>query len=203
MSCPISAHRRYAHYTELAGELVKLAADPVLQALDVPGRRDHPERLLKSPTMPAIHRYTGVLYDALDVESLSRAATAGRRRGWPSVRPCSACCGPTTRYPPALRRFQSCPADPGWPRGGAPFSSRCWPMQPPRELVVDLRSGAYVGLGRLKSAVLTSTCWPSTTTGAARCQPLQQSAQGSAEYTRALADPGLPNLGDAAANGRR
>ncbi|SHU60545.1 Uncharacterised protein [Mycobacteroides abscessus subsp. abscessus] len=33
-----------------------------------------------SPTMPALHRYTGVLYDNLDVTSL-RGASAARRAG--------------------------------------------------------------------------------------------------------------------------
>lgn len=38
------------------------------------GELDLNRRLVDSPVMPAIERYTGVLYDALDVASLSRAS---------------------------------------------------------------------------------------------------------------------------------
>ena len=69
--------------TELIGELVDLAADPQAcrTALGISKAQDEEitrnASLRTAPTMPAIHRYTGVLYDALDIGSLSGAA-AGR-----------------------------------------------------------------------------------------------------------------------------
>jgi cytoplasmic iron level regulating protein YaaA (DUF328/UPF0246 family) len=73
--------------TELAEALVKLADDvPASRAaLGLsPKQDDEIERnatLWTSPTRPALERYTGVLYDALDVGSMTRAqrARAGRR----------------------------------------------------------------------------------------------------------------------------
>ncbi|WP_420109428.1 peroxide stress protein YaaA, partial [Mycolicibacter arupensis] len=61
---------------ELVAELVGLAADPEASraALGLSAAQDGEiERnaaLRTAPTAPAIHRYTGVLYEALDVDSL-------------------------------------------------------------------------------------------------------------------------------------
>src|SRR3954447_11919579 len=73
--------------TELLEALVKLSADPpaARTALGLSPRQDDEiarnADLWTAPTRPAIERYTGVLYDALDVRSLSRAqrARADRR----------------------------------------------------------------------------------------------------------------------------
>jgi uncharacterized protein len=73
--------------TELAETLVKLAGDlPAARAaLGLSPKQDDEiarnAALWVSPTLPALHRYTGVLYDALDVASMTRAqrARAGRR----------------------------------------------------------------------------------------------------------------------------
>ena len=47
--------------------------------------------------MPAIDRYTGVLYDALGIETRCAAPLPpGQGRGWPSSRPCSGWCVPMT-----------------------------------------------------------------------------------------------------------
>ncbi|WP_353815494.1 YaaA family protein [Agromyces sp. SYSU T00266] len=55
-------------------------ADAMMRALKLGPRQiaevDRNRRILTSPTMPAIDRYTGVLYDALDAPSLDRAARA-------------------------------------------------------------------------------------------------------------------------------
>ena len=69
----------------LVGELIDLAADPETcrRALGISAAQDaeigRNAALRTSATMPAIHRYTGVLYDALDFGSL-RAAEADRAR---------------------------------------------------------------------------------------------------------------------------
>lgn len=68
--------------TALVGELVALAADPEAsrKALAISASQDSEiqrnAELLAAPTMPAIERYTGVLYNALDVGSLKGAAAA-------------------------------------------------------------------------------------------------------------------------------
>ena len=71
---------------QLLDELVKLAAEPeaARAALGL-SPQQHAEvarnaELWTSPTVPALHRYTGVLYDALDVGSLRGAAAVRARR---------------------------------------------------------------------------------------------------------------------------
>ena len=69
----------------LVDELIDLAAHPdrCRRALGISAGQDaeiaRNAALRTSPTLPALQRYTGVLYDALDVESL-RAAEATRAR---------------------------------------------------------------------------------------------------------------------------
>lgn len=71
-----------AHREALLGAVVELAADAdaTITALKL-GPKQHGEvatnrSLLAAPTMPALDRYTGVLYDALDAPSLSPAERA-------------------------------------------------------------------------------------------------------------------------------
>ena len=72
----------------LVDELVELARDVIASraALGLSPRQDDEiarnAALVSSPTLPALHRYTGVLYDALDAGSLrGAAARAGSGRG--------------------------------------------------------------------------------------------------------------------------
>ena len=146
--------------TALVDELVELAADTpkCRSALGLSASQElEIERnaaLRSSPTLPAINRYTGVLYDALDIESLTGAA-ANRARARLAV--ASALFG-------ILRADDSIPAYrlsatsklPGQPA----LSTRWRPLLEPvltemaaDELVVDLRSGSYAALGRLSDAV--------------------------------------------------
>lgn len=144
----------------LVGELVALAADPAAcrAALKISAAQDteiaRNAALRTAPTAPALYRYTGVLYDALDVESLTGAA-AGRARARLAVG--SALFG-------LLRADDLIPAyrlSAGSKLPGQPALAARWrPVLEPvlagladQELVVDLRSGAYVGLGRLTGAV--------------------------------------------------
>lgn len=64
-----------ADVVELAGD-----ADAMMRALKLGPRQSHEvarnASLRSAPTMPAIDRYTGVLYDALDAPSLDSAARA-------------------------------------------------------------------------------------------------------------------------------
>ncbi|MHC9296052.1 peroxide stress protein YaaA [Mycobacterium sp. LTG2003] len=144
----------------LVDELVGLAGDPPAcrKALGLSGAQDAEiERnagLRQAPTMPAINRYTGVLYDALDVESL-RGAAVGRARARLAVG--SALFGllRADDLVPAYRLSASAklPGRPG-------LSTRWRPLLEPvlaelaeSELIVDLRSGSYAALGRIPRSV--------------------------------------------------
>jgi len=144
--------------TELVEALVKLAADvPASRAaLGLSPKQDgeiaRNASLWTSSTMPAVHRYTGVLYDALDVASLTRAqrARAGRR-----VAVGSALFGLVAADDavPAYRLSA------GSQLPGLPTLRSLWkPALSPvlaavDDLVVDLRSGSYAALAPVAGAV--------------------------------------------------
>lgn len=144
----------------LVGELVGLAADrpACRKALGISAAQDaeidRNAALRGSPTLPAIQRYTGVLYDALDIDSL-RGAVAIRARSRLAVG--SALFG-------LVRADDRIPAyrlSAGAKLPGSPSLAARWkPVLEPvladiaeRELVVDLRSGSYASLGRVPGAV--------------------------------------------------
>jgi len=111
--------------------------------------------LLASPTMPAIERYTGVLYDALDVRSLTRAQ---RRRADARLAVGSALFG-------VLRADDAVPAyrlSAGSSLPGLPTLRSLWKpvltdvLAGVDDLVVDLRSGAYAELAPVPGAVTVS-----------------------------------------------
>jgi uncharacterized protein len=144
----------------LLDELVALAADgpACRRALGIsPGQDAEIARnaaLRDAPTRPAITRYTGVLYDALDVGSL-RGAAAARARARLAVG--SALFGLLRADDPVpAYRLSAASALPGRPT----LAARWKPLLEPvlagiaaQELVVDLRSGSYAALGRLPGAV--------------------------------------------------
>lgn len=145
---------------ELVDELVALAAEPEAcrAALGISASQDaeidRNAALLSSPTLPAITRYTGVLYDALDVESL-RGAAAARAHARLAVG--SALFGVLRADDqiPAYRLSASSKLP-----GSATLAARWRPVLDPvladlaaTELIVDLRSGSYAALGRLPDAV--------------------------------------------------
>ncbi|MCW1957407.1 MAG: peroxide stress protein YaaA, partial [Mycobacterium sp.] len=98
--------------------------------------------------------YTGVLYDALDFESL-RGPAAARARARLAVG--SALFGllrAEDRIPAyRLSAGSKLPGQPGLPTRWRPALEPLLTGLAADELVVDLRSGAYVGLGRLPDAV--------------------------------------------------
>ena len=144
----------------LVGELVDLAADPEIcrRALGISAAQDaeigRNAALRTSATMPAIHRYTGVLYDALDFESL-RAAEAERARSRLAIG--SALFGllragdPIPAY--RLSAGAKLPGRPGLAARWRPLLEPVLADLAVGELIVDLRSGAYVGLGRIPGAI--------------------------------------------------
>jgi hypothetical protein len=144
----------------LVDELIDLAADrpAARRALGISaaqdGEIDRNAALRDAPSMPAIERYTGVLYDALDVESL-RGAAASRARSRLAVG--SALFG-LLRAEDAVPAYRLS-AGSKLP-SGATLAARWRPVLEPvlarmaaDELIVDLRSGSYAALGRLPGAV--------------------------------------------------
>ncbi|MGV0783060.1 peroxide stress protein YaaA [Mycolicibacterium peregrinum] len=144
----------------LIDELVTLAADPPAcrKALGISAGQDAEiERnaaLRQAPTMPAIERYTGVLYDALDVGSLRGAAVARARQ---RLAVGSALFGllraddPVPAY--RLSASSKLPGQPGLAKRWRPLLEPVLADIAAGELVVDLRSGSYAGLGRIPGAV--------------------------------------------------
>ena len=146
--------------TELAHEVVNLSADRVAsrRALGISASQDaeidRNAALFTAPTMPAIRRYTGVLYDALDIDSL-RGVAAARARSRLAVS--SALFGlvrADDRIP--AYRLSATSRLPGRPT----LSARWRPALEPvlrriteHDLIVDLRSGSYAALGKVPGAV--------------------------------------------------
>jgi cytoplasmic iron level regulating protein YaaA (DUF328/UPF0246 family) len=144
--------------TDLVETLVKLADDvPASRAaLGLsPAQDDEIARnaaLWTSPTLPALHRYTGVLYDALDVRSMTRQqrARAGRR-----LAVGSALFGLVRAEDPIpAYRLSAGSALPGRPTLRALWKPALSPvLAAADELVVDLRSGSYAALAPVAGAV--------------------------------------------------
>ncbi|MGY1744747.1 peroxide stress protein YaaA [Blastococcus sp. SYSU D00695] len=142
----------------LVEALTCLAADPALAcsvlglSAKQTGEAARNGSLRTAPTLPALERYTGVLYDALDVRSLTRAqrARADRR-----LAVGSALFG-------LVRGADAIPAyrlSAGTVLPGLPTLRALWkPLLSPvlasaGELVVDLRSGSYQALAPVPGAV--------------------------------------------------
>ena len=144
--------------TELVEALVKLAADvPASRAaLGLSPKQDgeiaRNAALWTGPTMPAVLRYTGVLYDALDIRSMTRAqrARAGRRLAVGSALFGLVAADDAV---PAYRLSA------GSQLPGLPTLRSLWkPALSPvlaavDDLVVDLRSGSYAALAPVAGAV--------------------------------------------------
>ncbi|MGE2727806.1 peroxide stress protein YaaA [Mycolicibacterium pulveris] len=156
LSCPELTPMR----ATLIDELVALAADrPACRAaLGLSAKQDaeidRNAELRTAATLPAIRRYTGVLYDALDIESL-RGSAAARARERLFVG--SALFGLLRADDPIpAYRLSATSKLPGQPT----LAARWRPLLEPAlaqlaesQLVVDLRSGSYASLGRVDDAV--------------------------------------------------
>jgi cytoplasmic iron level regulating protein YaaA (DUF328/UPF0246 family) len=144
--------------TEIAEALVKLADDvPASRAaLGLsPTQDDEIERnaaLWTSPTLPALHRYTGVLFDALSARTLTRAQ---RARAVRRLAVGSALFGLVRADDPIpAYRLSAGSALPGLPMLRALWRPALGPvLAAVDDLVVDLRSGAYAALAPVQGAV--------------------------------------------------
>ncbi len=141
---------------KMADALVSLASDvpASLAALNISARQsDEVERnaqLWTSPTMPALRRYTGVLYDALDLKSFTRAGLAKAQQRLAvtsSLFGVVAATDPIPAY--RLSGGNSVPAL-GSVRGvWKPVLEPV--LQGVEGLVVDLRSGTYAAFAKLRA----------------------------------------------------
>jgi cytoplasmic iron level regulating protein YaaA (DUF328/UPF0246 family) len=144
--------------TELVEAMVKLADDvPACRAaLGLSSAQDaeiaRNAALWTAPTLPALLRYTGVLYDALDVRSLSRGqrARAGRRLAVGSALfGLLAADDPIPAY--RLSAGSTLPGQPSLRTVWRPVLSPV--LAAADDLVVDLRSGSYAALAPVPGAV--------------------------------------------------
>ncbi|WP_102191819.1 YaaA family protein [Microbacterium aurantiacum] len=143
----------------VAGALVELAADEVAsrRVLKLSERQlgdiAHNRTLLSSPTMPAVDRYTGVLFDALDAATLP---TASRRWLGANVWIHSAPFGPVGALDPIpsyrLAAGTSLPGVAALRRHWAAATTAAFADEQPA-FVLDLRSEAYVALGPIPASV--------------------------------------------------
>jgi cytoplasmic iron level regulating protein YaaA (DUF328/UPF0246 family) len=139
--------------------LVDLAADDEAsrRVLKLSARQlgdiEHNRALRSAPTMPAIDRYTGVLYDALDAATLS---TASRRWLAAHVWIHSAPMGPVGALDPIpayrLAAGTSLPGVAALRRHWADATTEAIAAEEPT-FVLDLRSEAYVALGPVPDSV--------------------------------------------------
>jgi uncharacterized protein len=144
--------------TELAEALVTLAGDvPAARAaLGLSARQDDEIArnavLLDSPTLPAVERYTGVLYDALDIRSLTRAQRARADRRLAVGSALFGLVRGTDRIP--AYRLSAGSSLPGLPTLRALWRPALGPvLAAVDDLVVDLRSGSYAALAPVPGAV--------------------------------------------------
>ncbi len=144
--------------TEIAEALTKLSGDvPAARAaLGLSGRQDaeiaRNAELWSSATRPAIERYTGVLYDALDVRAMTRPQ---RSRAGQRLAVGSALFGLLRAEDPIpAYRLSAGSSLPGLPTLRAMWRPALSPVLAALDgLVVDLRSGSYAALAPAPGAV--------------------------------------------------
>ena len=144
----------------VGSSLVRMATNPTRAAKVLGlGRTQadevrHNEQLLASPTMPAIRRYTGVLYDSLDYGSLTRAE---RARADARLAVGSALFGVVRASDPIpAYRLSGGTKLPRLGTLGSIWKPTLGPVLASvadQELVVDLRSGAYRSLAPIDDAL--------------------------------------------------
>lgn len=143
---------------DIAADLAALDEDEALAVLKISEklRREAASNrmVLHSPTMPAIERFTGVLYDALDASSLDSSARSRLAIG-------DACFGLVMAEDPIPHYRLS--GSTKLPRRGsnepAPTMKQRWGkaicdvLHTYEGLIIDLRSGTYQQLGKVPQAV--------------------------------------------------
>ncbi len=183
-------------------ELARHQPEVLRAALDLsPAQQaevDADAALTTSRTLPALRRYTGVVYEALDAESLTGGA---RRRATTSLVVMSALFGlvrPGDRLP--AYRLSGTTRLPGI--GGLPALWR--PVLEPElaqrgDLVIDLRSGPYAALARVPGAVEVRVL---RETDGVRSVVSHDNKHTKGLLARALCEQGARSLRDVAEAGR-
>jgi cytoplasmic iron level regulating protein YaaA (DUF328/UPF0246 family) len=150
---------------KLADALVDLAADVPgsLEALGLSARQEEEvarnAMLWTAPTLPALERYTGVLYDALDIGGFTKAQLARAEQRLAVASALFGIARAADRIPAyRLSGGSSLPSL-------GPLRTLWRPALEPvlassGELVVDLRSGAYAALARITAAVTVRVVTP-------------------------------------------
>jgi len=179
--------------------LARTDPDRLRRALGCPAGEVSKDAVLRcSPTLPTLRRYTGVLYDALDHASLRGAA---RRRADASLLVGSALFGllsPRDRVP--AYRLSGGISLPGTGSLAALWRPLLEPeLAAHRGLVVDLRSGAYAGLGRAPSAVQVRVLREA---GGRRTVVSHDNKHTKGRLARLLCERGGRGVADVAAAGR-
>ncbi|AGG67122.1 peroxide stress protein YaaA [Corynebacterium callunae] len=141
---------------QLIEDLSALEVDEAMQLLGISenlrAEAEANKQLFTSPTMPAIFRYSGVLYDALDAASLPKSALKrlaigsalfGVVRATDQIPHYRLSGG--TKVPTKTGELPTLKA-----RWGTSITEALFDANP---LIVDLRSGTYQQLGRVKTAV--------------------------------------------------
>lgn len=150
---------------KVADALVELSGDvgASLRALDLsPRQEDEVARngqLWTAPTLPALERYTGVLYDALDIGHFTKAQLVKAERRLAVASALFGIARGSDRIPayrlsggnslPALGALRST-----WRPALEPVFAEL------DDLIVDLRSGAYAALARIPKAVTVRVVTP-------------------------------------------
>jgi cytoplasmic iron level regulating protein YaaA (DUF328/UPF0246 family) len=182
----IDALVELAHDDEASRRVLKLSPR---QAGDI----EHNRLLRSAPTMPAVDRYTGVLFDALDASSL----TASSRR-WlgEHVWVHSAPFGPVSAVDAIpmyrLAAGTSLPGVPPLRRHWAQVTSEAIAEAEPA-FVLDLRSEAYVALGPVPASVNSAYVRVVTEQGRA-LNHFNKKSKGQVVRALAEARPGLSSL---------
>ncbi len=136
---------------DLVDELAALPVDDALGVLKISeklrGEAEANRQLRTAPTMPAIHRYTGVLFDALDAPTLPTSALSRLAVG-------SALFGVVRALDPIPRyRLSGGTRLPDSPTLKARWGGLITGVLSGEDFVVDLRSGAYQQLGKAPGAL--------------------------------------------------
>lgn len=144
--------------TRLTGALVALAGDVPgsRAALGLSPRQDDEvarnAALFTASTLPALQRYTGVLYDTLDVGSLTRAQRARADRRLAVGSALFGLVGAADRIP--AYRLSAGSSLPGLPTLRSLWKPVLEPVLADTDgMVVDLRSGSYAALAPVPGAV--------------------------------------------------
>lgn len=149
--------------SEIMADLAALGLDEMMAALKLPATKRaeaaENQTLHQAPVMPAIHRYTGVLYDALDASTLSDSAISRLAIGSALF---GVVLGTDTIPRYRLSGGSKLPAHDGSvptmkARWGTAITNALLAAAEDPELgnglIVDMRSGAYQQLGPVPGAV--------------------------------------------------